>query len=205
MSLRERTRPGLGIIEPCLPSPAKAPPSGPGWLHEIKHDGFRIMARRDSAGVRLITRNGNDFTSRLPIIVAAVTALPARSFLIDGEPIVCDENGLAVFDLIRGHGSKTSAVLCAFDLLELDGRDLRRRPIEERKGLLAKLLHDSNLSPRCGDKKIRHRTQPALRGGRRSRVPGSVSARLRRHCEQAPRLNLLPWAVAELDQSQKPE
>ena len=55
MSLRERTRPGLGIIEPCLPSPAKAPPAGPGWIHEIKHDGFRIMARRDSAGVRLIT------------------------------------------------------------------------------------------------------------------------------------------------------
>ncbi len=48
MSLRERTRPGLGIIEPCLPSPAKAPPTGPGWLHEIKHDGFRMLARRDS-------------------------------------------------------------------------------------------------------------------------------------------------------------
>ena len=47
MSLRERTRPGLGIVEPCLPSPAKAPPSGPGWLHEIKHDGFRILARRE--------------------------------------------------------------------------------------------------------------------------------------------------------------
>ena len=52
MSLLERTRPGLGIIEPCLPSPAKVPPSGPGWLHEIKHDGFRILARRDLAGVR---------------------------------------------------------------------------------------------------------------------------------------------------------
>src|SRR5437763_12318170 len=74
MSLRERTRPGLGIIEPCLPSPAKAPPSGPGWLHEIKHDGFRIMARRDGAGIRLFTRKGNDFTNRFPIIVAAATA-----------------------------------------------------------------------------------------------------------------------------------
>jgi hypothetical protein len=58
MSLRERTRPGLGIIEPCLPSLVKAPLSGPGWLHEIKHDGIRIMALRDSAGVRLITRHG---------------------------------------------------------------------------------------------------------------------------------------------------
>jgi len=53
--LRERTRPRLGFVEPCLPSPAKAPPSGPGWIHEIKHDGFRIIARRDGAGVRLIT------------------------------------------------------------------------------------------------------------------------------------------------------
>ena len=131
MSLRERTGPGLGMIEPCLPSPAKAPPSGPGWLHEIKHDGFRILARRDSAGVRLITRNGNDFTSRFPSIASAVAALPARSCLIDGEAILCDNNGLAIFDLIRGHGSKASTVLCAFDLIELDGRDLRRRPIEE--------------------------------------------------------------------------
>ena len=58
MSLRERTRPGLGITEPCLPSAAEHPPSGPGWLHEIKHDGFRIMARRDGAGIRLIPATG---------------------------------------------------------------------------------------------------------------------------------------------------
>ena len=140
MSLRERTRPGLEIIEPCLPSPAKAPPSGPGWLHEIKHDGFRIMARRDSAGVRLFTRHGNDFTSRFPLAVAALQALPGRSFLIDGEVICTDESGLAVFELIRRarHGDK--AVLCAFDLIELDGKDLRRSPIEHRKAKLAKLV-----------------------------------------------------------------
>ncbi len=84
----------LGIsshTEPCLPSPAQSPPSGPNWLHEIKHDGFRIMARRDSAGVRLITRHGNDFTSRFPLAVAAVSALSARSFLVDGEAICTDE------------------------------------------------------------------------------------------------------------------
>ena len=61
MSLRERTRPGLGIVEPRLPSPVKLPPSGPRWLHEIKRDGYRIVARCDSAGVQLITRAGNDF------------------------------------------------------------------------------------------------------------------------------------------------
>jgi len=146
MSLRERAAPRLGIIEPCLPSPAKAPPSGPGWIHEIKHDGFRILARRDSAGVRLITRAGNDFSSRFPFIAMAVAKLPVRSCLIDGEAIVCDVNGLAVFDLIRRHGALASAVLCAFDLLELNGKDLRREPIEERKRLLTKLLKGSHLS-----------------------------------------------------------
>jgi bifunctional non-homologous end joining protein LigD len=146
MSLRERAAPRLGIIEPCLPSPAKAPPSGPGWLHKIKHDGFRILARRDGASVRLITRPGNDLSSRFPFIAMAVSKLPVRSCLIDGEAIVCDESGLAIFDLIRRHGSLASAVHCAFDLLELDGKDLRRQPLEERKGLLAELLNGSHLS-----------------------------------------------------------
>jgi ATP-dependent DNA ligase len=62
-----------GLIEPCLPSPAKAPPSGPDWLHEIKHDGFRIMARRDAKGARLITQNGHDFVDRFPLVAAAVS------------------------------------------------------------------------------------------------------------------------------------
>ena len=148
MSLRERTRPGLGIVEPCLPSPAKKAPSGPGWLHEIKHDGFRILARKDGAGVRLITRAGNDFAGRFPFIAKAVGSLPVHSCLIDGEAIVCDDDGLAVFELIRRHGTGTvgAAVHCAFDLLELDGQDLRREPIEKRKELLAGLLSGSQIS-----------------------------------------------------------
>ena len=140
MSLRERTRPGLGIIEPCLPSSAKAPPSGSGWIHEIKHDGFRIMARRDGAGVRLFTRNGHDFTMRFPLAAAAVAALPGRSFLIDGEAIVTNDKGLAVFELVRRARHGGAAVLCAFDLIHLDGDDLRRAPIENRKRKLAKLV-----------------------------------------------------------------
>jgi bifunctional non-homologous end joining protein LigD len=140
MSLRERTRPGLGIIEPCLLSPAKAPPSGLGWIHEIKHDGFRVMARRGGAGVRLFSRNGHDFTARFPLAVAAVKALPAHSFLIDGEAIVTDDDGLAVFELIRRARNGGAAVLCAFDLIELEGEDLRRSPIEHRKHKLARLI-----------------------------------------------------------------
>jgi bifunctional non-homologous end joining protein LigD len=138
--LRERKSRLVGFIEPCLPSPAKVPPSGPDWIHEIKHDGFRIMARRDAAGVRLITRNGNDFTKRFPLAAAAVAALPGRSCLIDGEAIACDDSGLAMFELIRRARNHGSAILCAFDLLEIDGEDLRRVPIEHRKHRLARLL-----------------------------------------------------------------
>jgi bifunctional non-homologous end joining protein LigD len=134
---------GLGIVEPCLPSPARVPPSGPGWLHEIKHDGFRILARRNGAGVQLITRAGNDFSRRFPFVAMSVGKLPVRSCLIDGEAIVCDKSGLAVFELVRRHGTIASTVHCAFDLLELNGLDLRREPIEKRKELLADLCHNS--------------------------------------------------------------
>ena len=75
----------------------------------------------------------NDFSSRFPFIAMAVGKLPARSCLIDGEAIVCDKSGLAVFELIRRHGTIAGAVHCAFDLLELDGKDSRREPIETRK------------------------------------------------------------------------
>jgi bifunctional non-homologous end joining protein LigD len=89
--------------------------------------------------VRLVTRHGNDFTSRFPLAAAAITALPAQSFLIDGEAIVTNASGVAVFDLIRRKHHGGDAVLIAFDLIELDGEDLRRSPIEHRKRKLAKL------------------------------------------------------------------
>jgi len=135
-----RARGTARFIEPCLPSPAKQPPAGRDWIHEIKHDGFRIMARRDAAGVRLISRHGNDFTSRFPLAAAAVAALPAHSFLIDGEAIVTDAKGLAVFDLIRRQRHSSEAVLIGFDLIELDGEDLRGSTIEHSKRKLAKLV-----------------------------------------------------------------
>jgi ATP-dependent DNA ligase len=69
----QRSARAIRLIEPCLPSPAKAPPSGPDWLHQIKHDGFCILAWRDAAVVRLYTRNGNDFTKRFPLVVAAAS------------------------------------------------------------------------------------------------------------------------------------
>src|SRR5262249_37863413 len=128
-------------IDLCQPMTTANPPAGPGWLHEIKYDGFRILARREDARVRLFTRNANDWTERYPLVAETIGALKARSLTIDGEITVCDGNGLAVFDLLR-HGPriKHDAVLFTFDLLELDGRDLRGEPIEYRKGALGQLL-----------------------------------------------------------------
>src|ERR1700719_2684112 len=113
----------LRLFEPCLPRPARQPAAGPGWIYEIKHGGFRIMARRDAKGVRLFTRNGFNFADRFPMIVAALKNLPVRSCFIDGEAIVVDKNGLSVFDLLRYRQHDRAAVLCAFDLIELDGED----------------------------------------------------------------------------------
>jgi bifunctional non-homologous end joining protein LigD len=138
--LRERCRTRPGFIKPCLPTLAKKPPSGPDWIHEIKDDGYRIMPRRDSGGVRLITRNGHDFSVRFPFVAMAVNALSAKSCLIDGEAIITDDNGLTVFDLLRRGKTSAAAVFCAFDLLEFNGEDLRDLPIERRKRMLAKLL-----------------------------------------------------------------
>ena len=135
-----RVSPQPPAIRPCLPMPAKTPPSGSGWVHEIKHDGFRIIAVRDAARVRLLTRKGIDLARRFQMVAAAVAALPLRSCVIDGEAIACDDNGLAAFDLLRYRRRDQAVTLCAFDLLELDGRDMRGEAIEHRKAALAKLL-----------------------------------------------------------------
>jgi ATP-dependent DNA ligase len=127
-------------ITPCLPKPVKEPPAGPDWIHEIKHDGFRILARRNGNDVRLYARHGTNFADRFPRIVAAVKSLPVQSCFIDGEAIVVDQRGLSAFDLLRSWRHDHAAVLCAFDLIELDGKDLRRAPLEERKSTLTDLL-----------------------------------------------------------------
>jgi bifunctional non-homologous end joining protein LigD len=101
---RLRAEKSLKRFEPCLPRPTAEPPSGPGWIHEIKHDGFRILAHRQGRTIRLIT-HGYDFSDRFLLIVDAVAALPVRSCIVDGEAIAVDENGLSVFDLVRNRRS----------------------------------------------------------------------------------------------------
>jgi ATP dependent DNA ligase domain len=117
--LRRRLRAEQSVprFDPCLPRPASEPPVGPGWIHEIKHDGFRILAHRRGRSVRLFSRNGRNIAERFPLAAAAIEALPVRSCVVDGEAIVCDDNGLAVFDLVRGNATN-ARIVGRFELYE---------------------------------------------------------------------------------------
>src|SRR5262245_42599260 len=129
-----------GFIAPCLPTKADTLPSGDLWLHEIKHDDFRVIARKDGDRVRLYSRPGNDMTRRFPLIAEALTGLRSRSCIIDGEAVACDDNGLASFERIRYRQHGGDVFLYAFDLIELNGDDLRRDPLQVRKATLASIV-----------------------------------------------------------------
>jgi bifunctional non-homologous end joining protein LigD len=119
---------------------AQQPPSGVIWLHEIKWDGFRVIGRKTDKRVRLYSRPGNDLTHRFPLIVETLAGLRSRSCIIDGEAVACDDSGLANFNRIRYRRHDESVFLYAFDLIELDGDDLRHVPLTVRKTMLEHIL-----------------------------------------------------------------
>jgi bifunctional non-homologous end joining protein LigD len=129
-----------GFIAPCLPTKADKLPSGGQWLHEIKHDGFRVIARKNGAQVRLYSRPGNDLTHRFPLIVETLARLRSRSCIVDGEAVACDDNGVTSFNRVRYRQHDESIFLYAFDLIELNGDDLRRDPLKRRKATLEIIL-----------------------------------------------------------------
>jgi bifunctional non-homologous end joining protein LigD len=152
----------LGFVEPCLPTLARLVPSGPQWVHEIKHDGFRFICRRDGDRVRVFSRNGRDWTDRVPRIAEALAKLRVRSVTIDGEGVVCRSDGVSDFDRLRaavGRMGSRDAFLYAFDLLEINGTDLRRDAWDERRKVLARLLQGAIRSGAIG---------PIARGVRRT-------------------------------------
>jgi bifunctional non-homologous end joining protein LigD len=133
----------VGFVEPCIPTVAHRPPSGPDWVHEIKHDGYRLIVQRDGRVVQLFTRRGHDWTERYPGIAATAAKLRAKSFTLDGEAAVSDAAGIALFEALHRRRAAPDAILYAFDLLELNGKDLRSLPLGERKAKLARLLAGS--------------------------------------------------------------
>ncbi len=129
-----------GFIAPCLPIASDKCKSGPAWVHEIKHDGYRLIARRTDDRVRLYSRRGFNWADRYPRIVEALRSLRVHSITIDGEAVVCGTDGKSDFDRLHSGAHDAAVILYAFDLIELNGEDLRPAPLEARKGKLEKLL-----------------------------------------------------------------
>jgi bifunctional non-homologous end joining protein LigD len=127
-------------FEFCIPIRGTKVPSGPDWLHEIKYDGYRLRLERDGDRVRLITRGGYDWTKRYPWIVESALKNRFKQFVIDGEAVVLGVDGVSDFDALHSRKHDEEVQLYAFDILALDGEDLRHLPLSMRKTNLARLL-----------------------------------------------------------------
>jgi bifunctional non-homologous end joining protein LigD len=131
-----------GFIEPALASSIEWVPSGARWIHEIKFDGYRVQLHIANEGVRVFTRNGHDWTNRFKKIANEAFLISARSAIIDGEVVVPAADGSTDFSVLQNqlNGKSDKIVMVAFDLLYLNGYDLRKMPLVERKALLKKLI-----------------------------------------------------------------
>lgn len=134
--------PPLKFIETMQPKLVDLPPAGGDWLHEIKYDGYRIQLHIDGGRVTTYTRNGHDWTSKFPSIARDAHAIPAARAIIDGEICVQNERGVTDFGALPGaiRSREHDLVYFAFDLLHLDGEDLRPAPLEERRARLRLLI-----------------------------------------------------------------
>lgn len=136
----------LNFTPPQLAKLADHPPAGDAWLHELKYDGYRIQALINDGDIRLITRNGKDWTDKYPSIVAALRSLKVESAAIDGELVAIDKKGVGRFGLLQNAADNPDVDLryYAFDLLFLDGRNLKSEPLLERKAKLKKILRGAS-------------------------------------------------------------
>jgi ATP-dependent DNA ligase len=154
----------------------QTPPAGAGWVHELKLDGYRIHARIDGASVKLLTRTGLDWADRYSFTVAELAKLRCRRAYIDGELCALDDKGLSSFAAMQAASDSRASqglVYFAFDLLHLDGEDLRQSPLLERKARLADLLAE----PPAGLRYSQHFAEPG---------PDVLKAVCGLGCESAP-------------------
>jgi len=170
-----KAAPMPGFIEPQLATLKHATPAGDRWLHEIKFDGYRLQAHLDCGKLRLLTRSGLDWTGRFGKSVrAAFEALPAKQAIVDGELVVETGSGGSDFSVLQAalsEGRSDGFVFYAFDLLHLDGQDLRDEPLEQRKQALAGLLKGAKEPLRLsehfdegGEMVLRHACRLSLEG-----------------------------------------
>jgi bifunctional non-homologous end joining protein LigD len=142
------------FIPPQLATQSETPPSSTGWLHELKLDGYRIQARKEGSRVQLLTRTGLDWTHRMKAIAAHVATLPCQQAVFDGEVVVLDERGNTSFADLQAafqEGARKPLTYFIFDLLHLNGSNLRNLPLVERKNILASLLVHSSEYIRYGE------------------------------------------------------
>ena len=137
----------LVIIKPMMATPATSLPSGPEWTYEVKWDGYRTLAVREGTSVRLISRNLKNVTSQYPTVVAAVETMRAKSgTILDGEVVAVDEHGRPSFQALQHRAAKPMHIqYYAFDMLTIDGREMMRRPLEERRERLARIVDTSGV------------------------------------------------------------
>jgi bifunctional non-homologous end joining protein LigD len=127
-------------FEPCIPTRGTKVPAGPDWLHEIKHDGYRLIVQREGKRVRLFTRNGHDWTDNYPLIVQAAMRIRSTSFVLDGEAVLLGVDGISDFDGLHSRRHDDEVQFYAFDILVDGGDDLRKLPLHLRKNNLSRLL-----------------------------------------------------------------
>ncbi len=140
---RAAAAPKWEFVEPALAARVEKPPAGEAWIHEIKYDGYRLIASVSGESVRLYTRNGLDWTGKFQTVADALAAMNLKDVLIDGEVAVAHANGRTDFASLQKsleHGVAKGVSYFAFDLLAEGAKDLRRLPLSERKQRLAKLL-----------------------------------------------------------------
>jgi bifunctional non-homologous end joining protein LigD len=182
-------------FEPCIPSGAKSVPDRPEWIHEIKHDSYRLIVQREGKRVRLWTRDDHDWSGRFPLITEAALRNRNSSFVLDGEAVLLGVDGRSDFNGLHSRRHDAEVGFYAFDILVSDGEDVRRLPLSMRKANLFRLL-----ARRVDGIHLRLR---ARRNWPRS-FPACLPARAGGHGLQAPRERVSRRQVPALDQGQEP-
>jgi bifunctional non-homologous end joining protein LigD len=160
---RDRRQPP-GFIRPCKPVISLKVPTGPEWIHELKHDGFRIVAHKDADAVRLWSRSGRNWSAEMVAIRAAVMALPVTRIVLDGEAVAHCSNGLPDFNALLRRSGCATACFYAFDLLQVGDEDVRGLALVERRALLRQhlrkappaLLFSEHMDGKVGEAMFRH-------------------------------------------------
>jgi len=183
------------MFEFCLPTSAKVVPDGPEWCHEIKYDGFRLRVHRTGKRVRLFTRGGYDWTKRYPWIVEDAMKVRRDRFVLDGEAVVLGVDGISDFEALYSRQCDDQAQLYAFDVLAVDGEDLRDLPLSIRKTNLARLLARRPDHLRCAFRDWRDWSLP---------IPRRLQHGARRHGFEASRSALSRRSVPALGEGQEP-